>query len=291
MNLTDCRICPRNCGINRFTARGFCLAGAEMRVNCHQLHHWEEPVISGSNGSGTIFFSGCNMKCVYCQNYEISQEFKGKNCSCDELVSMMLELQQKEAHSVNLVTPTHFTPQIREALVKARNEGLNIPIVWNSNAYEKVETLKTLEGLVDIYMPDFRYWSPESSATYSAAPDYAEFAKSAILEMFRQVGHLNVIGNVAASGLLIRILVLPGNLNGADKIIRWICDNTGADTYISLMGQYYPTYRAGEFSELNRSVTRKEYSKLENLLDELGFSNGFVQKVGSDSKYTPDFQK
>jgi putative pyruvate formate lyase activating enzyme len=288
--LSKCLICPRACGVDRHVQAGDCGSGATVRVNCSQLHFWEEPVISGSRGSGTVFFSGCNLRCVYCQNHAISQEHRGSSCSVDELAERMLDLQGQGAHNINLVTPTHFTPLIRDSLVLAKGNGLTVPIVWNSNAYETVETLRSLTGLVDLYLPDFRYFDDTAGRTYSDAPGYPECAKSAILEMFRQVGHLRVVDGVATGGLLIRILVLPGNVNRADRILAWIAEALGNETYLSLMGQYYPTYRAAEHPEINRPVGHAEYGALENLLEELGFDNGFVQEIGSSSDYTPDFR-
>lgn len=288
--LTTCVICPRDCGVDRQHQVGACGLGATLTVNCSQLHFGEEPVISGQRGSGTIFFAGCNLHCVYCQNYPISQEHRGSPCSVPELVAMMLDLQRQGAHNINLVTPTHFTPQIREALVLARDRGLKIPVVWNSNAYEKVETLKTLEGRVDIYLPDFRYFDEAAAVAYSAAPEYPEVAKSAILEMHRQVGRLTVDDNgLATRGLLIRVLVLPGNLGRADLILEWIAQELGSDTWVSLMGQYYPAGRASQFPELARPVGRAEYDALADRLEDLGLSNGFVQEVGSSAAYTPNF--
>lgn len=288
--LYDCKICPRECGVNRFEASGACLAGALVRVASYQLHLWEEPVISGIHGSGTIFFSGCNMHCVYCQNYEISQKIFGKELSIEELSDIMLELQDRGVHNINLVTPSHFTPQIRLAIIAAKKNGLSIPIVWNSNAYEKVETLKTIEGLVDIYMPDFRYAEIEAAIKYSQAIDYPHVAKIAIKEMFRQVGHLRIKNSVAEKGLLIRILVLPENIGGVDIILKWIAENIGKETYISLMGQYYPAYKAFKYQELSRGLKKEEYNFALHFLEQYAFKNGFTQDIGSDSSYTPNFK-
>jgi len=287
--LSNCRICPRNCGVDRRRQVGICGVGAEPKVNCKQLHHWEEPVISGRCGSGTIFFAGCNMKCVYCQNHAISQECRGRECSVAELAGMMLELQSQGAHNVNLVTPTQFTPSIRAALMLVRERELRIPVVWNSNAYEKVETLRSMSGLVDVYLPDFRYFDEAAAVAWSVAPGYPAAAQAAIREMQRQVGELMVVDGLVTRGLLIRILVLPGNLGRADLILDWIARELGNKTAISLMGQYYPAYRAGRHPELNRSLTPAEYEELADLLERYGFSNGYVQEVGSSADYTPDF--
>ncbi len=286
----NCNICPRNCGVNRFKKKGTCGGKFLPLINTFQLHHWEEPVISGKNGSGTIFFAGCNLKCVYCQNYTISQEKHGKNVTIDELAEIMLKLQDHGANNINFVTPTHFTPQIKEGIILAKKRGLSIPTIWNSNAYEKKETLQALEGLIDIYLPDFRYFTAEASRKYSDSSDYPEFAKFAISEMFRQVGHLEISDyGLAKRGLLIRILVLPGNVGRVDLILDWISENLGSETYISLMGQYYPTYRTNEFPEINRGITKKEYEFAESFLYKYGFDNGFVQNTGSGKEYTPDF--
>lgn len=287
-----CRICPQQCGTDRTggDASGVCGVPAMPRVNRVMLHHWEEPVLSGSGGSGTIFFASCNLRCVYCQNHRISQERIGEDRSPDEVAAAMLRLQADGAHNVNLVTPTQFTPMLRAAIVLARARGLRVPVVWNSNAYELPETLRQLAGLVDIYLPDFRYFDEAAAVAYSAAPGYPEVAKAAIREMFRQVGHL-VVGDdgLATRGLLVRLLVLPGNVNRVDGILRWLAREIGPETHISLMGQYYPAFRAGQFPELARPLCADEYEPLVDLLAELGMENGFVQEVGSDAGYTPDF--
>lgn len=288
--LAKCNICPRNCNINRRYQKGICGCGEQVLVNTYQLHYWEEPPISGTLGSGTIFFAGCNMNCVYCQNYIISQQIEGKPVSISRLVEIFYELQEKGAHNINLVTPTHFSLQIMEALSIARKNSLKIPVVWNSNAYEKLETLKLLEGLVDIYLPDFRYFDDSAAVKYSNAPNYPDFAKLAIKEMFRQVGHLQESGGVATKGLLIRILVLPGDIGNARKILKWIASNIDPACHISLMGQYYPAYRAKNFPELSRHLSVEEYREIASFAEHLGFCNGFFQEVGSSSEYTPNFK-
>lgn len=284
-----CYICPKKCGIDRKVRSGFCGAGNKLKINACSLHFGEEPVISGRNGSGTIFFSHCNLRCVFCQNYKISSYGWGEEYETEELVSKMLELQSHGAHNINLVTPTHFTHLIREAIISTKKKGLAIPIIWNSNAYELKETLQTLEGLVDIYMPDFKYYNPEISLKYSGARDYPEFAKIAILEMFRQIGHLQLLQGLACRGLLVRLLVLPENLNSTEKILKWIAENLGNKTYISLMGQYYPAFMAKKHPEINRHITQAEYQFAVKQLEFYGFENGFIQQVGSDNSYTPDF--
>ncbi len=288
--MKNCTLCPRECGTDRFAGTGFCKSGAMPRVNRSQLHFWEEPVISGERGSGAIFFSGCTMRCVYCQNHRISQEGRGTDRTPEELAAMMLDLQERGAHNVNLVTASHFTPQAAEAVRAARGRGLSVPVVWNSNAYEKPDTLRLLDGLVDIYLPDFRYWSPEAAKRYSATADYPERAKEAIVEMHRQCGHLEVREGIAAKGLLVRLLVLPGMADSIRDILAWIRDALGSETWVSLMGQYYPAYRTAGFPEIDRPVSEDEYDRCLLFLDELGFENGFTQEVGSCSDYTPEFE-
>jgi putative pyruvate formate lyase activating enzyme len=230
------------------------------------------------------------MRCAYCQNYRISQEGRGNSRSLEELSGIMIALQEAGAHNVNLVTASHYTPQVAEAIIDARSRGLHIPIVWNSNAYEKPETLRILEGLVDIYLPDFRYFGVEKAIRYSSAPDYPEWAQKSIAEMLRQTGHLAMQNGIALKGVMVRLLVLPGQTDAVRGILTWIRETIGAETWVSLMGQYYPTYRSHEFTEINRPVTEEEYERCLGYLDELGFENGFVQKVGSCADYTPEFK-
>ncbi len=286
-----CKICPRKCGVNREVEKGFCRSGENPIVNLAMPHYGEEPCISGSRGSGTIFFSNCNLACVYCQNHTISQEGRGKVISIEELAQMMLELQDKHVHNVNLVTPTHFTLQIRDAILFAREQGLRIPIVWNSNAYELPETLELMDGLIDIYMPDLRYTSADAAGRFSRASDYPQYARKAILEMYRQVGHLAVDDDdIARKGLLIRLLVLPEDIGGIGDGLRWIADALGSQTHISLMSQYYPVYRANEFPPLDRSLLQDEYEKVLEILSETGLGNGYVQELRPSREWTPSFR-
>jgi len=263
-----------------------------MRVSIAQLHHGEEPVLSGvgpgAGGSGAIFFAGCALRCVYCQNHEISAGNKGHEIAVDDLTAMMLELQLAGALNINLVTAGHYAPQVREALLLARDHGLRLPVVWNSSGYESVATLRSLEGLVDIYLPDLKYMDAAAAARYSAAPDYPKVATFAIYEMQRQVGRLAVEDGLARRGVLTRLLVLPGDVGRTDLALEWIADTLGPDSWVSLMGQYYPTHRAAEFPEINRAVTPEEYAAARRRMDALGL-NGFVQEVGSSGAYTPDF--
>ncbi len=293
----SCKICPHNCSVNRDIEHGFCKAPNSIKINTYQLHFGEEPIISGHSGSGTIFFSHCNMKCCYCQNYLISNLDAGKIYNEDEFIKIILELQDKGANNINLVSPTPYTDLIISALQRIKHKDLKIPIVWNSNAYETVESLKKLEGLVDIYLPDFRYWSNEVAYKYSGVENYKENAVLAIKEMFRQTGNL-VIDNdtqygsegLAIFGMLIRILVLPGNQNNVEEIIQWIYENLSNDTYISLMAQYYPAYKAINFPEINRAITDDEYEHIVHILEGLGFENVFIQDVGITPEWTPKFK-
>ena len=288
--LSHCTLCPRRCGADRFQAPGFCGMGAALRVNRHMLHHWEEPVLSGSKGSGTVFFSGCNLKCVYCQNFAISDQGLGRDLGVADAAALFLDLQAQGAHNLNLITATHFAPLAREAVLLAKSRGLSIPVVWNTSGYESVETLRLLDGVVDVYLPDLRYVDPQSAARYSAAPDYPEAARAAILEMHRQVGNLTFDADgLARRGLLVRLLVLPGDPGGVAESLAWIAEHIGPQAFVSLMGQYYPAHRAAEFPEIDRAVTQAEYDALLAVLEDLGFENGFAQDVGSSKEFTPEF--
>lgn len=299
-----CFLCPRACGAVRSRRPGRCGGGATMRVALVQLHHGEEPVLSGladgARGSGAIFFSGCALGCVYCQNHDISIEEPegaeglhglGREIGVDDLTAAMLELQLSGAYNINLVTAGHYAPLVRQSLLLAREHGLSLPVVWNSSGYETVETLRLLDGLVDIYLPDLRYMDATAAARYSGAPDYPKAATFALCEMRRQVGDLVVdeTTGLARSGIIVRVLVLPGDAGRADLALDWIADTLGTDTAVSLMGQYYPTHRAGEFPEINRGVTAAEYARLYDRMADLGFTRGFSQAVGSSEDGTPDF--
>lgn len=264
---------------------------SEIHVAKAYLHEWEEPCISGSRGSGTVFFTGCNLRCVFCQNYKISQENFGVSVSPEKLADIFMNLEKAGAHNINLVTPTIFIPKIKEAIITARNNGLSMPIVYNSNAYENLESLKTLDGLIDIYLPDLKYYSDEVAVKYSNAPHYFEFATKAILEMYRQVGN-PVFDNdgIMKKGIIIRHLILPGKLDETKKILRWIKDNLPKEVYVSLMGQYTPFYNASKYKELNRRISKKEYEEAIEYFFEIGLENGFVQDDESASEnFIPDF--
>jgi putative pyruvate formate lyase activating enzyme len=261
-----------------------------MEISLAQLHHWEEPPISGTRGSGTIFFSHCNLRCRFCQNYEISQLGQGRAVTSERLLVIMLELEQQGAHNINLVSPTHYTSQLLPVLELAVAR-LKIPVVWNSNGYEKAETLRQLEGLVRVYLPDFKYRSDELARSCSSAPSYFRFASAAITEMKRQVGHNRYDEHGAIEkGLIIRHLVLPGHIDDSKEVLSWIHGDLGPRTHVSLMSQYYPVHRAAELPGMNRRLRRDEYEDVRSHFDSLGFEEGFAQRLSSASRdFTPDF--
>ena len=279
--LSNCEVCPRKCGVNRLEGEeGFCRSGEEVIVSSYNAHFGEEPPLSGNFGSGTIFFTNCNLKCVYCQNYPISQLGNGNKVSLLELTKIMLALQKRKCHNINLVTPTHFAPQILKSIKLAIKMGLNIPIVYNTSGYESVGALKLLDGIVDIYLPDARYADNGVARKYSSAPpNYFETVKEALKEMHRQVGDLAVSKNgIARSGLIVRHLVLPEGLSGTKKIMNFIAREISPHTYISLMAQYFPAYQARQFPPLSRRINRGEYRKALAAFKEEGLENGWFQK-------------
>ena len=289
--LINCQVCPQNCGVNRYETTGFCKAGFNLKINLAQLHHGEEPVFSGSNGSGTIFFSYCNLRCVFCQNYSISHLGWGTYYNEEDCAQIMLKLQEAGAHNINLVSPTQYTPQLVKTITIARENGLSIPVLWNSNGYENVFTLQSLAGLVDIYLPDFKYAHSFYSKKYSSAKDYPEIAIRALEEMFRQVGHLQLDSEgIAKKGILVRHLVLPNHLSGTKKVLYILYEHFGPELALSLMAQYYPTGKANEFPELNRSLKKEEYEEAVETAEALGFKNLYLQKIYSSPEWTPDFQ-
>lgn len=284
----NCTACPRGCNADRDAGTGACGVGNEYIVARAAPHYWEEPYISGEKGSGTLFFSGCNLRCVFCQNYEVSRADCGKAVSEDRLMRIFDGLVEKGVHNINLVTPTHYAPMLAKTLEKYRSP---VPIVYNSSGYESVETLKMLDGLVDVYLPDIKYFDSEPSAKYSGAPDYFEFASKAVLEMYRQTGNL-VIGEdgTARKGLLIRHLVLPGNISQTIKIFSWIAENLSEETYISLMRQYVPYGKAKEMPPLNRRLSDREYSIVKKKILAFGFENCcFQSKAAAEEIFIPDF--
>ncbi|MCD6130242.1 MAG: radical SAM protein [Deltaproteobacteria bacterium] len=275
-----CILCPRECKTDRENEKkGFCGIGWSPVVASATLHLGEEPPISGVNGSGTIFFVGCNMACVYCQNYPISQlRNTGREITVDELVDTILHLQRSGAHNINFVTPSHVVHNVAEAIFLSRKRGLHIPIVYNTSSYDKEEVIDLLEGLVDIYLADFRYFDNNVAKKYSNAFDYPDVAKKALKKMYEQVGDLKTKDNIAYKGLLIRILVLPSLARQVKKILDWIRENLSKSSYISLMSQYFPAYRAAEFPEINRKITEEEWEEVKETFFNLGFENGYIQE-------------
>ena len=287
--LKKCEICPHKCKIDRTKQIGRCKATDKVKIALYSIHNFEEPCISGTKGSGTIFFSNCNMNCIYCQNYEISQLGKGKEITIQELADIMIKQQERGVENINLVTPTSYTLQIIEAIKIAKKKGLKIPIVYNTNGYENVETLKLLEGYVDIYLPDLKYYDDEISKKYSKVDNYFEIATKAIKEMNRQVGQpvLDEEG-IMKKGLMIRHLVLPNNIENSKNVLKWIKQNLDNNIYVSIMAQYFPTYKAKETEDLNRKLTKKEYEEIENYLYDLNLENGYIQELGEhEEEYVP----
>jgi putative pyruvate formate lyase activating enzyme len=261
--LKKCSICPNRCGVNRLKdKKGICKTGRYAFVASYNPHFGEEAPLVGRYGSGTIFFSNCNLKCVFCQNYDISQMGYGKEMMPEELAKIMINLQNMECHNINFVSPTHIVPQILEALEIAIENGLNLPLVYNSNGYDEVHTLKLLDGIIDIYMPDFKYGDDEMAEKYSGIKNYFNTAGMAIKEMQRQVGDLIIENGIAKKGLIIRHLVLPENIAGSEKVIKFIAENISKNVYLNIMLQYRPEYKAYKFKELNRSISMDEYEKV-----------------------------
>ena len=287
-----CRLCPRNCGVDRSRNAGVCKAGDAPVVARAALHYWEEPCISGKRGSGAVFFSGCALHCVYCQNRIISDGVKGQEISTERLVEIFFELEAEGAENINLVTGDHFIPHIAEALADARKKGFYKPFIFNCSGYEKVESLRRLEGLTDVFLPDFKYYDPLLSKKYSAAYDYPEVAKKAIDEMVRQKP-LCVFDQegMIKSGVIVRNLLLPGNVSNSKKIIKYLHEKYGEDIYISILSQYTPQEdAAGLYPELSRRVKKSEYDRLIDYAIKLGIENAFIQDMSSaNESFIPDF--
>ena len=282
--MSHCALCPRNCLVNRTIGeKGFCGQTAEITAARAALHFWEEPCISGTCGSGAVFFSGCNLQCIFCQNHNIALGKSGRIISPERLSEIFLELQDKGAANINLVTGSHFIPQIAFSLEMARTKGLSLPIVYNTGSYEKTSSLKLLEGLVDIYLPDLKYFSHELSLKYSHAEDYFEVASSAIAEMFRQVGVpvLDSQTGLMKRGMIVRHLLLPGQTADSKHILRYLHDTYGNDIYVSIMNQYTPLNHVEAVPELNRTVTDREYEKVLAFADKIGIEKGFMQEGGT----------
>lgn len=292
MYLNKCNLCPHMCLVDRENKkRGFCKSGENVKIALSSKFFYEEPCISGTKGSGAVFFSNCNLRCVYCQNYKISKEGKGKEILVEELADVFLNLQKEGVHNINLVTPTIYALQIKEALILAKKKGLSIPIIYNSSGYENVDTIKELDGLIDVYLPDFKYCSNELGLKYSGVNKYFDFASSAILEMYRQVGHPIFDDNgIIKKGLIIRNLILPNNTKNAKNVLEWIVENIGKEAYVSIMAQYFSTNEAQNINELNRKITKREYHIIEKYMYDLGLENGYFQSLGkNEEKYVPNF--
>lgn len=292
-----CMLCPRRCGIDRDSGRGYCGESERVRVARASLHMWEEPCISGKTGSGAVFFTGCPLKCVFCQNQEIASGNRGRELTISQLAELFLVLQHKGAANINLVTPTHFTPQITAALRMSRSDGLCIPVVYNTSGYEQVETLQMLEGLVDVYLPDLKYYSSELSARYSNAPDYFARASLAIAEMVRQVGSPSFDDTLYGEkmmqrGVIVRHMVMPGHIRDSREIIRYLYNTYQDNVYMSIMNQYTPLVDMAAYPEISRRVTRREYEKVIDYAIGLGVENAFMQE-GNTAKesFIPDFDE
>lgn len=279
--MSNCNLCPRQCGADRENGKsGICgVSGKNILAARAALHFWEEPCISGERGSGTVFFSGCPLRCVYCQNYQIASTEVGMEISEERLKEIFLELQEKDAHNINLVTPTHYTPEIIRAIRKAKEQGLRLPIVYNCSGYEKVETLKMLKGIVNVYLTDFKYMEREAAVCYSKAPDYPEIARAALKEMMNQTGEAKFDENgIMQSGVIVRHLLLPGHVRNARAVVKYVYETYGDQLYLSLMNQYTPLPQVKkEFPELDRRVTEREYQRLISYALEIGVENAFIQ--------------
>ena len=288
--LEKCEICPHKCGINRNNNQiGRCKSKDTVKIALYSTHDFEEPCISGKRGSGTVFFSNCNMNCVFCQNYEISQLGKGREITIEDLAEIFLKQQEKDVENINLVTPTSYAYQIIEAIKIARNNGLRLPIVYNTNGYENIETIRALEGFVDIYLPDLKYEDNKLAMEYSKVNNYFEIATDAIKEMIKQVGVPKFDENgLMKKGVLIRHLVLPNYIENSKKVLLWIKQNLPNDIYVSIMAQYFPTYKAKEDEKINRKLTFEEWNKIEDFVQEIGIENGFIQELGEhEEEYVP----
>lgn len=288
--LKKCNLCPHNCGINRENNKvGRCKATDKVKIALYSTHDFEEPCISGEHGSGTVFFSNCNLSCKFCQNYEISQLGKGKEITIDRLAEILLIQQEKGVENINLVTPTSYVPQIIEAIKIAKSKGLKLPIVYNTNSYENIETIKMLKGYIDIYLPDLKYTDNDIAKKYSGIDNYFEVATNAIKEMINQVGvpEFSKQG-IMQKGVMIRHLVLPNNIENSKKVLKWISENLPKNILISVMAQYFPTYKAKEDETINRKLTKEEWAEIEDYIEELGIENGYIQELGEhEEEYVP----
>lgn len=295
--LAACDICPRECGINRLEGkRGFCHSAYLPIVSSVCAHHGEEPALSGSQGSGTIFFGNCNMRCVYCQNYQISQDPVAQQSNVMDfhtLAERMLYLQNElGCHNINFVSPSHFVPQIVKAVLEAVPKGLHVPLVYNTSGYDSLDVLQQLDGIIDIYLPDLRYASNEIANKFSQAPDYVEHDQAAIQEMYRQVGDLMLDEDgIAQKGVIVRHLILPDRLAGSEESLTWLAEEVSPTITVGIMSQYYPAYRATSIPSLARGITVAEYEEVVDLVNELGLESGWLQEMESAHNYRPDFNR
>jgi putative pyruvate formate lyase activating enzyme len=294
--LLSCDICPRSCGVNRFeNSGGFCRSGRLAAVSSYCDHHGEEPALSGTRGSGTIFFSRCNLRCIYCQNHQISQgnDSSAREIDSRQLAGIMLHLQNDlECHNINLVSPSHFVPQIVEAVHEAVRGGLCIPLVYNTNAYDSVSALKMLDGVIDIYLPDIKYSSDKWARHFSRSKGYVTASRSAIMEMYRQVGNLVTDeSGVAQRGLIVRHLILPNDMSGSIQSLGWLADNISRDVTVSIMSQYYPCHNASQEPLLARKITSEEYHAVVTCVEKMGLENGWLQQMDATENYLPDFRR
>ncbi len=289
---SSCRLCPRKCGVNRTTReKGYCLTGAEISIASIVPHFGEEPPISGNGGAGTIFFAHCNMRCVYCQNHQISQGPIGFISAPEFLAGKMLGLQTRGCANIEPVSPSHQLPGFLEALALAVDQGLDLPVVFNSNGYESPETLDLLDGIVSVYLPDLKYADPRAAEKYSDALDYVDVARAAIQRMYAQVGNLVVdMQGAALNGLIIRHLVLPGDVSGTEETLKWIRDNLSLNVTLSIMSQYSPLHKANNYKEINRAISKEEYNRAVDLAWDLGFENVYIQELESPESGIPDFR-
>ena len=290
--LEECILCPHKCKVNRIDGEiGRCRAGSKVKIALANLHFFEEPCISGENGSGTVFFTGCNMNCKFCQNYKISQYMHGKEIEIENLADEFIKLQNMNANNINLVTGVMYIPQIIEAIKIARQKGLKIPIVYNSSGYENPDALKLLDGYIDVYLPDLKYYDNKLGKRLSSIDNYFEYATESIKEMYRQVGSPDIDENgLIKKGLIIRHLVLPNNINNSKNVLKWIKDTFGTEILVSVMAQYFPSNKAMEYEEINRKLTEEEYNEIEDFVFELDL-DGYMQDLEeNEEKYVPNFE-
>ena len=286
--LRNCTLCPRNCHVNRYQKKGYCKASSKLKVSLASLHQWEEPFISGVNGSGTIFFSHCNLGCIYCQNKKIRDGY-GKEISIKRFSEILLEQQKRGAHNINLVTPTHYVPLIKKGIIKAKNNGLTIPIVYNTSSYENIETIQMMDKLIDIYLADLKYYDSLLGNKYSNCKDYFYYASKAIDEMYKQVGKFEIEDGLLKKGLVVRILLLPGGVEDCKKILKYLYSKYQDNIYMSIMNQYTPIEKY-KYQELNRTVKDEEYDELINYACDLGIKNAFIQEGNvCNESFIPDF--